>query len=127
MAQAFVHRNGPGGPRAKRRAIALPRVPAAAGPDGGAPILPASVLAHFDTGSEVFFRIPPTTSAPEERFAALYRDGSGDPWSTRTSWYERRKLAVLAASLPAPRYRHAAEPGCGTGELTGCSATGATR
>jgi LmbE family N-acetylglucosaminyl deacetylase len=114
----FVHRNDPAAQEAKRRAVRCHASQLSPAADGGAPILPASVLAHFDTGSEAFFRIPPTTSAPEERFAALYRDGSGDPWSTRTSWYERRKLAVLAASLPAPRYRHAAEPGCGTGELT---------
>ena len=106
---------GPGGQAPGRACHASQLGPAA---DGGAPILPPPVLAHFDTGSEAFFRIPPTASAPRERFAALYRDGSGDPWSTRTSWYERRKLAVLAASLPAPRYEHAAEPGCGTGELT---------
>ena len=52
------------------------------------------------------------------RFTELYRQDDGDPWDTRSSWYELRKRAVLLASLPRGRYRHAAEPGCGTGELT---------
>jgi hypothetical protein len=85
--------------------------------DGPAPILAADVLAHFDTGQEIFFRVPPTASAPVERFADLYGDGA-DPWQTRTSWYERRKRDVVLACLPRERYRHAAEPGCGLGELT---------
>ena len=122
-ADAFVHRHDPETRQAKQRAVQchVSQLQAPAG--GGAPILPPAVLAHFDTGSETFFRIPRTASAPVERFAELYRDGRGDPWRTRTSWYERRKLAVLLAALPAQRYRHAAEPGCGTGELTRLLAT----
>lgn len=50
-------------------------------------------------------------------FDALYR-GSDDPYGTRERWYERRKRAIVLASLPRPRFRHAYEPGCGTGELT---------
>jgi LmbE family N-acetylglucosaminyl deacetylase len=115
---AHVHPLDQDARRAKRRAVACHASQLRPAPGGGEPILPASVLAHFDTGRETFFRVPRTASAPAERFAALYRDGDGDPWQTRSSWYERRKRAVLVACLPAPRYRHAAEPGCGTGELT---------
>jgi SAM-dependent methyltransferase len=50
------------------------------------------------------------------RFAALYADGA-DPWSV-DSWYERRKRAVVMASLPREGYGVAFEPGCGIGELT---------
>lgn len=86
-------------------------------PDGGPPILPPDVLTHFATGRELFFRVPRPDSAPAERFADLYADGA-DPWETRTSWYEERKRAVVAACLPHRHYAHAAEPGCGLGGLT---------
>ena len=102
---------------AKRRAIRRFTSQLAPAPGGGLPILPADVLAHFDTDRELFFRAPPTDNAPVSRFAELYGDGN-DPWSTRTSWYERRKRDVVLACLPRPRYRHAAEPGCGLGTLT---------
>lgn len=49
-------------------------------------------------------------------FDALYRRNE-DPWAVRTSWYERRKLAVLVASLQRQRYASAWDPACGTGDL----------
>lgn len=50
-------------------------------------------------------------------FDLLY-SGSDDPWCMRTRWYEQRKRDLVLASLPARRYGHVFEPGCGTGELT---------
>lgn len=50
----------------------------------------------------------------EPDFDAMYADDP-DPWDVGTSWYERRKLAVLLASLPRERYATAWEPGCGPG------------
>ena len=50
-------------------------------------------------------------------FEAIYRLNE-DPWATCTAWYERRKRAVLIASLPRESYRHALELGCGTGAST---------
>lgn len=50
-------------------------------------------------------------------FEALYA-ADDDPWAVRSSWYERRKRAVLLASLGRERYRSAFEPGCGNGELS---------
>ena len=50
-------------------------------------------------------------------FEQLYRQDA-DPWRVRQRWYEERKRALLLASLPQRRYRHAYEPGCGNGELT---------
>ena len=47
-------------------------------------------------------------------FEAMYR-ADRDPWRVESSWYERRKLAVLLASLPRERYRRAWEPGSGPG------------
>jgi SAM-dependent methyltransferase len=53
-----------------------------------------------------------TTRTPD--FDAMYR-ADHDPWDVETSWYERRKLAVLLATLPRERYHRAWEPGCGPG------------
>lgn len=50
-------------------------------------------------------------------FDALYA-GAADPYGTRARWYERRKRALLLASLPRRRFRRCYEPGCGSGELT---------
>lgn len=50
----------------------------------------------------------------EPDFEAMYR-ADHDPWHVESSWYERRKLAVLLASLPRERYRRAWEPGSGPG------------
>jgi SAM-dependent methyltransferase len=52
-----------------------------------------------------------------DHFEALYAAGD-DPWDVRTSWYERRKRALLLACLRKPRYRSAFEPGCGNGEMS---------
>lgn len=49
-------------------------------------------------------------------FDALYR-AHADPWSVASSFYERRKLQVVLASLTKESYRAAWDPGCGTGEL----------
>ncbi len=106
---------------AKRRAIGRFASQLAPTPAGDDPILPADVIAHFHGGRELFFRSPPTRSAPVSRFADLYA-ADADPWHTRTSWYERRKRDVVLACLPRPRYAHAAEPGCGLGTLTGALA-----
>lgn len=49
-------------------------------------------------------------------FDAMYRRDP-DPFAVRSSWYERRKLAVLLASLSQPSYAAAWDPACGTGDL----------
>jgi SAM-dependent methyltransferase len=54
---------------------------------------------------------------PESYFAEMYRD-CADPWHLAERWYERRKYALTAAALPAPRYRRAFEPGCSVGVLS---------
>ncbi len=50
-------------------------------------------------------------------FDELYRRDQ-DPWRVQSSWYERRKLAVLMAALPRERYAMVWEPGCGPGFLS---------
>jgi SAM-dependent methyltransferase len=49
-------------------------------------------------------------------FDTLYR-ADPDPWQVASSFYERRKRAVLLASLTRATYASAWDPGCGTGEL----------
>jgi LmbE family N-acetylglucosaminyl deacetylase len=100
---------------AKQAAIAAFSSQVGPGPDGSPPVLDAAVLAHFRRPAELLFRVPRSGSAPVSRFADLY--AAGDPWRAG-SWYERRKRAVVLASLPRERYRRAFEPGCGTGDLT---------
>jgi 2-polyprenyl-3-methyl-5-hydroxy-6-metoxy-1,4-benzoquinol methylase len=40
-----------------------------------------------------------------------------DPWQVGSSWYEQRKLAVVAATLRRQHYAAAWDPACGTGHL----------
>ena len=58
-----------------------------------------------------------SASLPADYFAQLYRE-SDDPWRISSGWYERRKRALLMASLPRERFSVAFEPGCSNGELT---------
>lgn len=55
------------------------------------------------------------TAAPD--FDAMYH-ADRDPWQVESSWYERRKLAVLLATLPREHYARAWEPGCGPGVVS---------
>ncbi|WP_208277423.1 class I SAM-dependent methyltransferase [Massilia oculi] len=57
------------------------------------------------------------TESRLRHFEALY-SASDDPWNVRGAWYERRKRAILLASLARPHYRNAFEPGCGNGALS---------
>ncbi|GAA3547669.1 hypothetical protein GCM10022222_34090 [Amycolatopsis ultiminotia] len=115
--QGFSYQLTDGEHTAKDAAIHTFTTQLAPGPHGEEPILPTEVLAHFDRRFETFFREPPDRSAPVERFTELYAN-SADPWHVETSWYERRKRALLLAALPRERYRTIVEPGCGTGTLT---------
>ena len=56
-------------------------------------------------------------AASRDYFDAQYEQ-SDDPWRIVGSWYEERKRSLVAAILPRRRFRHALEPGCGSGELT---------
>lgn len=50
-------------------------------------------------------------------FDEMYRDDP-DPWSFRSSWYERRKRDLILASLPRSRFASAYEPACANGETS---------
>jgi len=56
------------------------------------------------------------TAVPVEALQALYAR-TDDPWHFRTSAYERAKYDATLAALPAPRFRHILEVGCGNGAL----------
>jgi LmbE family N-acetylglucosaminyl deacetylase/SAM-dependent methyltransferase len=113
---AHLLRLGPEDLAAKRLARSRFASQLSAAPDGAEPVLGPDLLAHSDRPAELVFREPRETSAPLRRFATLYAE-QGDPWRS-DSWYERRKRAVLCASLPRERYRRGFEPGCGAGTLT---------
>lgn len=49
-------------------------------------------------------------------FDALYASDP-DPWDVAQSWYERRKIDLVLATLRRPRYRLAWDTACGTGDL----------
>ena len=49
-------------------------------------------------------------------FEEMYR-ADPDPWEVGTSWYERRKTALVMAMLRRETYRLAWDPACGTGDL----------
>ncbi|WP_413318158.1 PIG-L family deacetylase [Agrococcus sp. 1P02AA] len=101
--------------RAKARAIAAHRsqVAALSPHPADRAVLTPSMLARF-SGDEWLLLAPPARPMPfDERYAL-----EGDPWATRTTWYERRKRALVLAALPEQRYRLAVEVGCGTAMLT---------
>ncbi|MBW3084046.1 hypothetical protein KEM60_00229 [Austwickia sp. TVS 96-490-7B] len=49
-------------------------------------------------------------------FEAMYT-ANPDPWEVGSSWYERRKIAVVLSCLRRERYRLGWEAACGTGHL----------
>ncbi|MFK8399700.1 methyltransferase domain-containing protein [Pseudomonas sp. BGr12] len=50
-------------------------------------------------------------------FDEMFRDDP-DPWSFRSSWYERRKRGLILASLPRSRFVSGYEPACANGETS---------
>ncbi|ANC29903.1 PIG-L family deacetylase [Isoptericola dokdonensis] len=86
------------------------------------------MLRRADRPVEVFVEAadgPGAGPAPSGARTSLGRDyfdrfyaGRDDPWGFESRWYEERKRAVLLASLPRERFRHALELGCSTGVLT---------
>ena len=79
-------------------------------------ILPATVL-NWPHEYVVRASLPPVTPPAQPDFDAMY-GADADPWDVETSWYERRKLSVLLATLPRARYARAWEPGCGPGVVS---------
>ena len=87
---------------------------------GDEPVLGAGLLEHFQRDFEVFRVTAPSTrdsDSARREFDAVH-DVAEDPWELRSSWYERRKLALMLAMLPAERSARALEIGCSIGEST---------
>ena len=55
-------------------------------------------------------------------FEAMYAHNP-DPFGVRDTWYERRKLKVLLATLRREKYAAAWDPACGTGDLAAALAS----
>lgn len=92
---------------------------------GDEPVLGAGLLEHFQRDFEVFRVTAPKTRDSESasrEFDAVHARAE-DPWELRSSWYERRKLALLLAVLPAERFARTLEIGCSNGESTAALAT----
>lgn len=87
-------------------------------------VLDGGVMAHFARLTEVLVDpdgvlahaasegITPSTS-----FDAMFAQ-SDDPWNVESSWYERRRSALVAAVLPNERLGRVLDIGCSTGALT---------
>lgn len=80
-------------------------------------VLPDHVLAHFADGHELLLSTAPDLGGVGTHFDDTYA-ATPDPWSVRTSWYERRKRAALLSALPRERYGNVWEPGCSIGLVT---------
>lgn len=80
------------------------------------PVLPMSAIGQFTDGYELLVASAPSTDGLAAHFDAAH--GSTPAWTDPTSWYERRKRAVLLASLPDETYDCAWEPGASVGRLT---------
>ncbi|NYF13518.1 LmbE family N-acetylglucosaminyl deacetylase [Pseudoclavibacter sp. JAI123] len=108
--------------RAKDRAISAhaSQVRPLSDAAGDEPVLSQAHLQHFRRDVEVFRVTAPATrdsASARLAFDEVHADAV-DPWELRSSWYERRKLDVLLAMLPAERYERGLEIGCSIGEST---------
>lgn len=77
-------------------------------PDG---VLSPHLVERAAGGREVLI----SPEDPLIRHFERLHENDADPWSTRTSWYERRKRDLLLASLPRERYTRGLELGCSNG------------
>jgi len=95
---------------------------------GDEAVLRPDFVEHFVGGAEVFVEAPAPAPAPADGppaadaalapgFDATHarRD---DPWGVTTRWYERRKRALVLASLPDERLGRVLEIGCSIGVVT---------
>jgi LmbE family N-acetylglucosaminyl deacetylase len=106
----------PGEPAALARGVAIACHESQSEPlvDGLDPVLPTEVV----TWSHEYVVRPATPPRPAlPDFDAMYA-ADHDPWDVESSWYERRKLAILLGTLPRERYARAWEPGCGPGVVS---------
>lgn len=82
--------------------------------------------ADDDLAARVAGAVAPAPSDVAAPFDAMYV-GDDDPWRVTTSFYERRRLDVVLASLGRARYRSALDIGCATGHLSELLVTRADR
>ncbi len=86
---------------------------------GDEAVVHAGMRRHFERPFEVFVDAADTTDTPPpDDFDGRYARYADDPWGFDTRWYERRKRALAAATLPHQEYVRALEIGCATGAFT---------
>ena len=104
----------------KRRAVAIhvTQIAPLSDEPGDEVLLHEGMVAHFDRDVEIFIMAPADQSLDAAWFNDFYRRNGDDPWGFETRWYERRKRAVLMATLPAPELGAVFEIGCASGLLT---------
>lgn len=83
---------------------------------GVEPVLRSDVIPHFTRSAEAFV-VPRGGDRRDRHFERLHHFDP-DPWAVATSWYERRKRAVMLAALPEERCGSALELGASAGHFT---------
>jgi LmbE family N-acetylglucosaminyl deacetylase/SAM-dependent methyltransferase len=110
---------------AKQRALAryASQVQPLSDRPGDEAVLRPDFVEHFVGGAEVFVEQPapaPSTDSTHELAPAFDATHArrDDPWGVTTRWYERRKRALVLASLPDERLGRVLEIGCSIGVVT---------
>jgi len=94
---------------------------------GDEAVLRPDFVEHFVGGAEVFVEAPSPVPAPTPSAEATFELAPSfdatharrdDPWGVTTRWYERRKRALVLASLPDERLGRVLEIGCSIGVVT---------
>jgi LmbE family N-acetylglucosaminyl deacetylase/SAM-dependent methyltransferase len=102
---------------------------------GDEAIVTASMQAHFERDTELFFVEAHGCDGAQAQAGAQAHAGAhsrtlpaaffddfyarhDDPWGFETRWYEERKRALLMASLPSKALGRVLEIGCATGSIT---------
>ncbi|GAA2971772.1 LmbE family N-acetylglucosaminyl deacetylase [Microbacterium terrae] len=86
---------------------------------GDEPIISSGMASHFARDRELFLTESRGDAASVD--AAWFDDfyaRHDDPWGFESRWYEKRKRALLLASLPSPSLGSVLEIGCATGLIT---------
>lgn len=105
--------------RAKEDAVAEHASQVHAGP-GEVPVLHRNTVAHFTRDVEVFVAVTATVPSEGPSVADFddFHARHDDPWGLESRWYERRKRALVLASLPRERFVSTLELGCASGAMT---------
>lgn len=85
---------------------------------GDEAIVSAALVAQAGRPLDVVIEVTAGEAPVDPAFFDRLYAAADDPWDLAGRWYERRKRAILLASLPRERFRRVFEPGCAMGLLT---------